>query len=176
MSFLLTLSICAVCISAETASQATRIEDLVEHLGPSTTVQQVKLLRKEPRRAVDLLMSNLVPISEERIASGSEESHSHAMRVIWSIRALRYLTRQEFRARTSHAFGNSDYEQTRKDLLTLHGKKTVSFFAEWMSRGSIYVAPKDAQQEIIRQWRAWHVTHGKKWQLGPEPDLNDWYF
>ena len=98
------------------------------------------------------------------------------MRVIWSIRALRYLTGQEFRARTEHVFGNSDSEQTRKDLLTSHGKRTVSFFAEWMSRGSIYVAPGDAQREIIRQWRAWHAAHGKTWQLGPEPDFNDWYF
>lgn len=176
MRSLLALSVCAVSISATSASQATRIEDVVAHLGPSTTVHEVKLLRKEPRKAVDLLIENLASISEDKILSEARTSHSPAMRVIWSIRALRYLTGQEFRAPTNHAFEDSETEQTRKDLLTSHGKRTVAFFAEWMSRGSIYVAPGDAQREIIRQWRAWHATHGKTWQLGPEPDFNDWYF
>ena len=173
----LTLSAIVLLLCASPcASQTPDVEKVIRALGPSTTRADLRVLRESPRRAVELLLRDLTTIPDEKILPDAQAQHTKAIHVIWSIRALRYLTRQEFRAPTAHVFGDTENEQTRHDLLSAHGTKTVAFFAEWMSRGSIYIAPTDAQIKIISDWRTWYAREGQTWRLGPEPDFNEWYF
>jgi hypothetical protein len=97
------------------------------------------------------------------------------LRVIWALRALRYSSGKNFRAPTAHVFGSDEEEQTREDLLK-NEDETVTFFATWMSRDSIYIAPADAQRAIIEQWKRWFAEQDAEWMPIPEPNVDDWYF
>jgi hypothetical protein len=54
--------------------------------------------------------------------------------------------------------------------------ESVAFFGTWMSRDSVYLAPVDAQKQIIAEWLAWFRQHADDWQMPPKPpDIDDWY-
>ena len=103
--------------------------------------------------------------------------------VVWCLRTLRYLTLGlDFRAPTNHRFGTSEIEQNRKWFTggeEFPKDGTVKFFGAWMSRDSLYIAPKDAQQSIIEQWKAWYRNQGKTFRYvdpNQEPNFDHWYF
>ena len=53
----------------------------------------------------------------------------------------------------------------------------VHFFGVWMSRDSLYIAPRDAQLKIIQMWKRWYETDGKTFAypaFKDDPDI--WYF
>jgi hypothetical protein len=99
----------------------------------------------------------------------------------WSLRALRSLTGgMEFRAKTSHKFGDTVIERNRQEFIG--GKQfatdgTVRFFGVWMSRDSLYLAPQDAQRKIIQMWKSWYDSQGKDFVYAPfKDDPDSWYF
>ena len=94
---------------------------------------------------------------------------------VWAVRALRYLTGKDFRAPTTHVFGRDEDERTREQLLKKE-HETVTFFATWMSRDSVYIAPADAQRTIIEAWRRWFFEQDENWKPIPGPSIDDWYF
>jgi len=98
------------------------------------------------------------------------------MKVVWTMRALRFLTGTNFLAETKHVFGSDEVEQRRQTLLHKYDEKKVPFFAVWMSRDSIYFAPEDAQTTIIAQWKLW--IEKNKYDLPPikETRTEEWYF
>ena len=62
-------------------------------------------------------------------------------------------------------------KQRREQFLT-----NVAFFATWMSRDSVYIAPDDAQRSIIDAWRRWYFNQDENWRPVVEPSTDDWYF
>ena len=87
------------------------------------------------------------------------------------IRALRYLTGgMDFCAQSQHRFGNSEEEKNRKYWLTFAHKECLTFFALWPSRGRLYLAPLDAQKNIINQWQHWYATSGAEFKYKPLQD------
>ena len=147
-----------------TVTLAQRVARLGTH--GNDDVSDVKQLAMSPRASAELLITGLhvVPDSE-RFAKEDNSSMEH---VLWLIRALRFVTgNMDFCARSKHVFGNSEEEKNRRYWLTLHQKNCLAFFGYWMSRDRTYIAPTDAQESIISQWRHWYATNGANFEYKP---------
>lgn len=167
------LTMCAACSATPVADQQHRtLTELVASLGPDTRPDDLKQLRGSGRDAVRLLIATLQPIPEERALAEDKNAHRAALHVVWALRGLRYMTGKDFRAPTAHVFGLAEDERTREELLKEQGE-TVTFFATWMSRDSVYIAPADAQRAIIEAWRRWL---DQSWKPIPQPSIEVWYF
>lgn len=159
------------------AHEATGVAAEVKQLGWATdNVQIVKALARKPELSAKLLIQELHPVEDKRIlASENRPATEH---VLWCIRALRFLTGgKDFCGNTNHKFGKSQAERDRKYWLYFRHKSCLSFFAMWPSRGSEYIAPKDAQEQIINKWRRWFARKGSfkyKPLQNPTPDKWLW--
>ena len=125
----------------------------VQRLGFQTKSEDLAILTNNPAASVKLLIAELSLIPEKKILNAKQSDHEKAMHVIWCVRALRYLTGLDFHGTTGHRFSATEDEMARRDLLNRSKDGQVAFFAVWMSRDSIYVAPKDTQKEIIAKWK-----------------------
>jgi hypothetical protein len=174
-------------LSASSSFQNRSLSSIVAGLGSDDNdLERLKALALEPVEAARLLVSELHPVNGVRILSSEQEASKwrDTLHVVWCLRALRYLTGgMEFEAKTGHRFGNSEVERNRKwfigDGAQYSKKETVRFFGVWMSRDSLYLAPRDAQVEIIRNWVRWYAQDGKRFhyadpKLQQPPDA--WYF
>jgi len=129
---------------------------------------------KHPSEAACYLIRNLHTISQTQIRPEESESNKDAMKVIWSIRALKYLTNgKNFTAKTSYVFKKP--EKTRKHFLTIFSEQELPFFSVWMSRDIIYIAPIDVQTKIIEQWKKWYSENGKDF-IYKSSEAMDWYY
>jgi hypothetical protein len=129
----------------------------------------VEHLSTRPQQSVQLLIDELHTVEGGRIlAADNKPEPEH---ILWCIRALRYLTGgMDFCGKTGYHFGTSDLEKNREYWLHFKSKSCVPFFAMWPSRGSEYIAPPDAQREIIRQWKGWLASEGKAFHYTPLKD------
>ena len=150
---------------------------LVDRLGSSGNddAADIKQLASSPRESAGLLIDALhtIPDSEES-AKADSPSMEHVLEVI---RALRYITGgTDFCAQTQHVFGSSEEENNRKYWLTFRHKTCLSFFGYWMSRGRTYIAPVDAQRNIIDQWKSWYAKYGETFPYKPlhDPAPENW--
>lgn len=158
-------------------SESATPAQLVARLGSNGNddVADIKQLARNPRESTSLLIDALhvVPDSEQ-YAKADSSSMEHALELI---RALRYITGGiDFCAQSQHIFGSSKEEKNRRYWLTFRHKTCLSFFGYWMSRGRTYIAPVDAQREIIAQWKNWYAKYGATFSYkslqNPEPQ--DW--
>jgi hypothetical protein len=158
------------------AQESTSVSGEIRQLGRGNDDRQiVGTLAKAPRLAVQLLIDELRPVNETRILAS--EKRPEAEHVLWSIRALRYLTGgKDFCGQTRHEFDKSEFERNRKYWLYSRHRTCVSFFAMWPSRGTEYVAPQDAQNEIILKWRDWFKDQGASFDYKPllNPKPEEW--
>jgi hypothetical protein len=145
----------------------------VKNLGPSTKPEDLAPLRANPLKATELLIQQIALVCETKILAENQKSHPAEMRVIWSIRALRYLSGLNFAARTKHRF--HDKKADRAQFLGLTAENEVVFFGTWMSRDSIYLAPRDAQLEIIEKWKKWATSEAKNHKFVTPKDITEWY-
>ena len=76
---------------------------------------------------------------------------------------------------TKHDF-RKNKDNDRAQFLHMNTKKEIAFFGVWMSRDTIYFAPRDAQLEIINKWKEWARSELGKHTFGPPKELNTWYF
>lgn len=114
-------------------------------LAPENPLEQI--------RGLHVVGSSVLPalVGELRvIRPGTPDANE--MHIIWCIRALRSLTGQEFQ----HVTAGTDPCELQ-EFLGRDGP--LPFFAEWMSRGRVYVAPRDVQAAVIADWRAWVRAH-----------------
>ena len=167
------LTVCSACSAADQRSRT--LNELVESLGPDSRPDDLQQLRANGRDAVRLLIATLQPIPEGKVLPEEKNAHRVTLHVVWSLRALRYLTGKDFRAPTAHVFGSDEDERRREELLKKEDE-TVTFFATWMSRDSVYIAPVDAQRAIIEAWRRWFSEQDENWRPISEPSIDDWYF
>jgi len=135
----------------------------------------VRELAKTPERSAELLIKELHPVTDARVVPYT--SRPATEHILDCIRALRFVTGgKDFCGKTNHHFGKSELEQNRKYWLFNKDKTCVPFFATWPSRGSDYVAPVDAQKEIIKQWKDWFAREGQTFVYKPfqNPTPDQW--
>ena len=159
---------------APSSKTARSLPEVVAFLGKpgSVAVIQNELLQFGDA-AIDELLAGLHPLERKEEL---REDDLAAQNVVYRIRALRYLTSTDFIAETSHRFGKSPAQASRRQELFGSPRckgKGIPFFGEWMSRGIVYLAPIDTQQRIIDQWREWARSPNRKIKVAQ--DLNDWW-
>ncbi len=157
-----------------------KIRKLVQHLGieadPATPffdsdAYQVitEELADAPHEAAKWLISELQPVSHSpiyryKVHTAKERKQLH---IAWCLRALRFLTGNEFKAKTNKIL-RFDPEENIDPAVFLYGHSPapdqtavpIPFASEWPSRMRIYFAPRDAQTKIIKQWRDWFKAEG----------------
>ncbi|HEY9164686.1 MAG TPA: hypothetical protein VIS48_00845 [Candidatus Kryptonia bacterium] len=140
----------------------------------SYVYNKLAMLRNEPDSSIQLLIAELSPInSVTRISPEEYDRHLKEVHIIWCIRALRYLTGLDFTARTQHKFAKAEKERSYF-LRDKNGQ--VAFFADRMSHDVLYIAPPDAQSQIISKWKAWYRKHSGHVHLNKKTDFDNWYF
>jgi hypothetical protein len=155
---------------------AQSVEKAVSELGrDGANVDRVKLMKTDPRKAVGLLVSQLSTVSREKLVAG--EKDADAEHILWSIRALRYLTGgKDFCAATNYDFGSTEEEKNRRYWLTFRHGSCLRFFALWPSRDAVYIAPRDTQEKIIAEWKSWYERNGSSYHYKPlsDPKPEQW--
>lgn len=154
-----------------------QLQRFVAHIEDARGVEDLERLRENPVVAAACLIAQLRPVDATVLSPEDESSRRADFRIVWSIRALRYLTGgKDFCAPTAHF---DELDQRPRYFLTMRcgSGSEVSFFGVWMSRDLIYVAPKDAQKAIIRKWIGWYQAEGtQRESYAPVRSLDDWYF
>ncbi len=109
------------------------------------------------------LSNNLKIVSQSDIDNEKEE----AWRVIWSLRALRFLTNKKFTSSKP-----TDHPNTLSEFL-FSSDGAMWFFGVWMSRDKIFVSPPSQQKDIISQWTTYidEATCSEA-----EVSIDFWYF
>lgn len=134
----------------------------------------VKKLARTPAASTGFLISQLRVLEHpERTIVG--EGNPQVEHVLWSIRALRYITGgMDFCAPTKWRFGESGEEAYRSYWLHFGDNSCVTFFAVWPSRGRCYVAPQDAQRKVISAWERWYASESKNYDYRPLVNPKSW--
>ncbi len=134
-----------------------------------------------PLESAKIAVSELHPVQVRSIGpnqASSSEAYQDAARVVWRIQLLRNISGgRNLRARSNYRFGPSRDERTRRHFLDLDNTGRFAFSGFWMSRAITYLAPVDAQKEIIAGWKAWlhEIERGEKLRpLGPEAPPEQW--
>lgn len=143
------------------------------------------IIAKTPDLFIPELIRQLETTDEKMVTPSEKNVKLEAQNNIWRIRALRYLTcGLDFSATTT-------YRPTKEDVqgdyrYWVAGSRASSepdappaevwYFHTWMSRDIAYIAPRDAQEEIVRKWKHWLPTNGTITGCTPVMDYNEWYF
>lgn len=101
-----------------------------------------KVFEAHPRRTLVLLMPTLRSIPRG-LSLG-------APNMVWRVRVAQRLTGLTFRARTKSRLSDEE-----KKWLAPDSTAAVPFAGENAARGMTWVAPRDAQRDILEQWRRW---------------------
>lgn len=159
-------------------------------------------LSQHPNEAIGLLIKALKPINMHIILPVEVDTHMQSMHVIWALRALYYLTGMYFvtpcrscsnrdyfapvfrkmkrKASSDHAELNGSRARRYYFLtLSLKSETAVSFYADWMSRDAVYVAPQRFQKKIIGCWLDWYQGKHKPFKSirqNPYKSIDQWYF
>jgi hypothetical protein len=134
-------------------------------------------LAKFPQISVPRLVQELRTVAIAKLDEGTNDpkENAEALHVAWCLRALYFITGTNFFATTKYKFSESEIDDNRSGLL-FRDKNKLCFFMEWMSRGTVYFAPIDAQQDIITEWKRWLRESSKTWKFQTTAELNEWYF
>jgi len=147
---------------------------------------RLAILASAPVVAACQLIRSLHVVDDTHIAGYEQDKHAKAMRVIWALRALRYLTDcQDFRAPTVE--NPAEWDELRRDWLlrdnagapvkNWNREDSIRFFATWMSRDSVFIAPRDVQEKVIARWLQWYVDVGSHgFQFKTCESVDRWYF
>jgi hypothetical protein len=167
---LLSVVLLSIAVCPAFAQESASIAEEIRQLGTGgDDAKIVAKLAETPQLSTKLLIEELHPVKEARILAS--EKKPDVEHVLWCIRALRFLTGgKDFCGKTAHQFGKSELERNRKYWVNFKYKKCASFFAMWPSRGSEYIAPEDAQKEIIDKWKGWFAKDGSSFDYKPLHD------
>lgn len=156
-------------VKAQKRSSDAEIQAAIARLSSNSGSEPVDaplhVLYDNPERSTELLIAALKPTPPGKYLTGR---HPEA---VWLVRALRSLTGLDFTATTKAQLSSDEAY-----FLGSNARDQVSFFGTWMSRDTVWVAPKDAQIAIIKQWQDWFAKHGHNYKYVNDRDFNDWYF
>lgn len=125
---------------------------------PSKTIEQ---LHPCGHKAVPLLVHELRIVNPEIV-------NAQWWHVVWVERALRSITGQYFRFTSNEKFGK--IRELRRP------SEKMGFVTEWMSRGQVYIAPRDVQTNVIHAWRKWLKVNGNFFQVKKFEPYGEWFF
>lgn len=144
-----------------------------ENVGEVSGAEDLDHLLERPAEAAACLIKQLHIVRRPVLKPDDRGRLKDDFRVIWSLRALRYITHgKNFVASP----GSARLGAKRQQFLTKRSKEEVPFFAVWMSRDIIYVAPEAAQRSIIDQWKRWYEVEGHVYDYRKATSYDDWYF
>lgn len=126
-------------------------QSLVSQLGPRSDVRSIEAIARYGCDAVPLLVQQLEVVQTEELDLLDDRRDPRAMRVIWSIAALRYITGRDFYAVRSWRIDPASVRHQRLASGAPPGR--TKFFGIWMSRQIAYFAPPAQQRNIIRRWQ-----------------------
>lgn len=157
---------------------AARVEVLASLLGPDSDYTSVEEIGRYGCDAVPYLVQQLAVADVEETNFLEGKSHPAAMRMLWSIATLRYITEVDFYADQEVTGEPNSPRQQRLTSGAPSGQ--TKFFGIWPSRGNIYFARRSEQEEIILSWRAYsrsdrcESSGGQRdaifWLYGERPD------
>lgn len=164
---------------ANTTCLRGQVEKIVISLGrkdsSSDNLDSLKCLMTDPANAAQLLIKQLHVVSEKTITPENQSQHEEAMHVVWSLRALRYITGGlDFEGATSYS--KSTLGLPRWHLLTIRNQRKLTFFGTRMSHDTVYIAPQDVQSSVIQQWQRWYIANGRNFKYKPADSSMEWYF
>jgi hypothetical protein len=157
----------SACPAKEPVSDAA-IQAAINNLrsrSPYSPESSLKVFYGTPEEATKLLIASLQPTARGHYLS------DHHPQAVWIIRALRSLTGLDFKASTTATLSSDESYFLELDA---HGE--VEFFGTWMSRDSVWAAPKDAQIAIIKKWQEWFAAHGHTHTYVNDTNYDHWYF
>jgi len=146
------------------------------NLAYKANLQMLKQLAACPQEAVKILVNEIKPVNIVKLDNPSNNAklNADAHHVLWCFRALYYLTGHTILAESSYKFTDSELDHNRSGLIIAGGK--YAFFVEWMSRGTVYFAPEDAQAAIIQKWKMWAEQNVASYHFPENVNFNNWYF
>lgn len=132
----------------------------IEALGSEgTSVTDLEYLAERRCEALPLLAEELHTVPQRFLDTLETSQYSVATHQVWVIAALRYITGNEEIADDPDERAEGDTSPSEYFLrLHLPPDKT-RFFGSWFSRGHIYFAGIDAQQEIIQGWKSFLASY-----------------
>jgi hypothetical protein len=168
--------VAAFIVSVTTLGQActdTQVRAYCAKVGEISSPEDLDRLLEEPAEAAACLIKQLRVVRMPVLKPDDLTRLKDEFRVIWSLRCLRYITHgKEFLAPP----GPSRLRGKRRDFLTKRNKEQVPFFAVWMSRDIVYVAPEAAQRAIIDEWKRWYKVEGRTYDYRKATSYDEWYF
>lgn len=135
---------------------------LVKNLNHNTISSVWDVMFHSPQQSAEVLVESLDVV--EPIASIDVDIN------VWRLRALYALSGVRFRGRTSE-----DLDSKQRAFL-LHDDGSVNYFGTWMSRDKTWIAPQDAQKEIITKWQVWVKSEAKAHRFICTDVITDYYF
>jgi hypothetical protein len=140
-----------------------RLARLVENLSNLDYPRGFEVMYDRPQQSTKMLVHGLSPIPRSK--------YQPAPRVVWQLRALHSLTGIHMTGTTSE-----DLSAEERQHLLDPDTKEVLFFATLMSRDMTWIAPEDAQKEIIAKWKKWYRKNGTDHTYVCDPNVGKWYF
>lgn len=131
--------------------------------------ETLQVLHKDGRYIVSVLIGELSIVPVDWADKDDEYLREKSMHVIWCIRSLRSITGQRFEFKTSLNLTSQQAEFFTQE-------QAMPFFAEWMSRGCIYVSPVDVQEAVIKAWKGWVQEYGSSFRISEFKDYGAWYY
>jgi hypothetical protein len=156
--------------SASRAQDSTTDAQLKAAIDTVQSPQGVYVFFRSPARAAELLVAALKPARPGTYHDGGL-GEAAVPQAVWEIRALRALTALDFKAPT-----RARLDDQEAHFLGLDSLRRIRFFGEWMSRALVWVAPRDAQEEIIRMWRQWVRANARTYRFVNDSTWDRWYW
>lgn len=128
-------------------------------------------------QAAQLLIQELHPMPEGRILEAEFAQHKRSMHVIWCVRTLRALTGgMEFKAGSAADIRKRHLPELQEYWILNQSGDAVRMYGVWMSRDTIYIAPKDVQEAVIAKWKDWYTANGASFHYVYDRNVDDWFF
>lgn len=148
------------------------LERLVAGLGPQSDHRSIEAIGRFGCQAVPALVRQLEIVRTERVLSHEKERHPRAIRVAWTIAALRHITDTDFYAPHTGWFDPADRIRILRRGAPINSTK---FFGVWQSRGSYHFATPAQQRAIIDQWRRYSAS-GACRRARLNPNFSFWLY
>jgi len=139
------------------------LPELVRGLSGEVYPEGFEAMYRRPREATALLIRNLNAVRRAK--------YRPAPTVVWQLRALHSLTGVRFSGSTSEVLDDQE-----KHWIDAPEAGQVHFYGTWMSRDMTWVAPPDAQKNIISKWRRWWRQSGTNHDYPCDRSIDSWYF
>ena len=150
------------------AAVSDSVTALVRQLGISKNRDSSEIVAKlhmQGHLAVPLIVGELRVINPH-IGVTSEDEWWH---IVWCERALRSITGQYFSFTTK--------EPLPPDLAAFRSpEEPLGLAMEWMSRGQVFVAPRDVQVQVINAWKDWLQKKGATFPIQRYEPYGEWFW